>query len=473
MAEFETVEVKTDLLISAAAWRLAAPQRGCLLGQEEQPQGDAGRQGRRGPLRCGGHGPFRHQPVRGPEGWPEHRQGLRQLREERPHGRSPVDDLVANIARHVDSSVHLFEKWGLPIWKDEKGGVRARGPLAADDQRRVLQGRRRRGREERARRGQYLRAHLHRRSHHGRRPLAGAVGFSVRENKFYVFKAKAVLVAMGGAVHVFKPRSSGEGLGRAWYPPWNSGSSRVLHAEGRRRDDLPGSPLHPVRFKDAYGPVGAWFLLFKSRATNALGEEYMVDAPSRAGELEALRQGEAGSRRTSATTSCMLDVMEGKGPIYMRTEQAIAEDRGVGVQGRPEGLQEEDERARSGGLGRLPRHDDFAGDPVGRHQRRSRKRSPPRSPPPSRTSSVPTPAHPAPGCPVRKTWLRGTNTSGATRTCATVEGPVLQPVTPSGASSTSSPPAPTPRAGSPPRRLSVRGRRTRRSRRSATPWSRS
>jgi len=31
------------------------------------------------------------------------------------------EDLVANIARHVDSSVHLFEKWGLPIWKDEGG----------------------------------------------------------------------------------------------------------------------------------------------------------------------------------------------------------------------------------------------------------------------------------------------------------------------------------------------------------------
>ncbi|HBP64276.1 MAG TPA: adenylylsulfate reductase subunit alpha, partial [Desulfosporosinus sp.] len=31
------------------------------------------------------------------------------------------DDLVANIARHVDSSVHLFEKWGLPLWKDENG----------------------------------------------------------------------------------------------------------------------------------------------------------------------------------------------------------------------------------------------------------------------------------------------------------------------------------------------------------------
>jgi adenylylsulfate reductase subunit A len=26
-------------------------------------------------------------------------------------------DLVYDIARHVDSSVHLFEQWGLPIWK--------------------------------------------------------------------------------------------------------------------------------------------------------------------------------------------------------------------------------------------------------------------------------------------------------------------------------------------------------------------
>ena len=32
------------------------------------------------------------------------------------------EDLVANIARHVDSTVHMFEKWGLPIWKDDKGG---------------------------------------------------------------------------------------------------------------------------------------------------------------------------------------------------------------------------------------------------------------------------------------------------------------------------------------------------------------
>ena len=31
------------------------------------------------------------------------------------------EDLVYDIARHVDSTVHLFEKWGLPIWLDEEG----------------------------------------------------------------------------------------------------------------------------------------------------------------------------------------------------------------------------------------------------------------------------------------------------------------------------------------------------------------
>ena len=55
--------------------------------------------------------------------------------------------------------------------------------------------------------------------------IVGAVGFSVRENKFYVFKAKAVICAMGGTVGVFKPKSTGEGMGRSWYPPFSTGSS--------------------------------------------------------------------------------------------------------------------------------------------------------------------------------------------------------------------------------------------------------
>ncbi len=44
----------------------------------------------------------------------------------------------------------------------------------------------------------------------------------------------------------------------------------------------------PVRFKDSYGPVGAWFLLFKSKATNAKGEDYMETRASGIGEMGSL-----------------------------------------------------------------------------------------------------------------------------------------------------------------------------------------
>ncbi len=30
------------------------------------------------------------------------------------------DDLVYDIGRHVDDTVHLFEEWGLPIWKSKE-----------------------------------------------------------------------------------------------------------------------------------------------------------------------------------------------------------------------------------------------------------------------------------------------------------------------------------------------------------------
>ena len=34
------------------------------------------------------------------------------------------DDLAYDVGRHVDESVHLFEEWGLPIWKTDENGER-------------------------------------------------------------------------------------------------------------------------------------------------------------------------------------------------------------------------------------------------------------------------------------------------------------------------------------------------------------
>ena len=40
--------------------------------------------------------------------------------------------------------------------------------------------------------------------------VGGAVGFNMRTGNYHVFKAKAVIVAAGGASHIFKPRAVGE-----------------------------------------------------------------------------------------------------------------------------------------------------------------------------------------------------------------------------------------------------------------------
>jgi len=235
------------------------------------------------------------------------------------------EDLVANIARHVDSTVHLFEKWGLPIWKDENGAYVHEGRwqlMINGESYKVVVAEAAKNALLQSGVGQiFERVFIVGPLMDGDR-CAGAVGFSVRENKFYVFKAKATLVAMGGAVHVFKPRSSGEGVGRAWYPPWNSGSSAYFTIQAGAEMTCQEVRFIPVRFKDAYGPVGAWFLLFKSRATNSQGGDYMVE---RKAELE--KWGPYGRVKPIPANLRnylgMLDIMEGKGPIYMRTEEAI------------------------------------------------------------------------------------------------------------------------------------------------------
>ncbi len=234
------------------------------------------------------------------------------------------EDLVYDIARHVDSSVHLFEKWGLPIWLDDEGKYVHEGRwqlmINGESYKVIVAEAAKNALTQMG--GEYFeRVFITDPIMDGDR-VAGAVGFSTRENKFYVFKAKSVLTAMGGAVHVFKPRSAGEGLGRAWYPPWNSGSSLYFSLMAGAEQTCQEVRFIPVRFKDAYGPVGAWFLLFKSRATNAYGGEYMVE---RKPELE--NWGSYGKVKPIPANLRnylgMLDEFEGKGPIYMRTEEAI------------------------------------------------------------------------------------------------------------------------------------------------------
>jgi adenylylsulfate reductase subunit A len=81
----------------------------------------------------------------------------------------------------------------------------------------------------------------------------------------------------------------------------------------------------PARFKDGYGPVGAWFLFFKAKATDSYGEdyctnkEYFDDAVARYGNY-------AKNMGTAIRNHLMMRAMkDGKGPILMQTPAALAD----------------------------------------------------------------------------------------------------------------------------------------------------
>jgi adenylylsulfate reductase subunit A len=325
MADFETVVVDTDLLIlgggmaacgaavEAAHW---AKQNGLKVALVDKAAMD-----RSGAVAMGLSAINQYVGLR---------DGTNSVKDYVDYVRNDLmgvtrEDLVANIARHVDSTVHLFEKWGLPIWKDAEGKYVHEGRwqlMINGESYKVVVSEAAKNSLLQDEVGQiFERVFIVGPLMDGDR-CAGAVGFSLRENKIYIFKAKATLAAMGGAVHVFKPRSSGEGMGRAWYPPWNSGSSAYFTMKAGAEMTCQEVRFIPVRFKDAYGPVGAWFLLFKARATNAMDGNYMVE---RRAELDNwLPYGRVKPVPANLRNYLgMLDIMEGKGPLSMRTEEAI------------------------------------------------------------------------------------------------------------------------------------------------------
>lgn len=236
------------------------------------------------------------------------------------------EDLLYDIARHVDASVHMFEEWGLPIWKTPEGKYVREGrwqimingesykPIVAEAAKTAL------GTENLYER--VFISHLLMDADEENR-VAGAIGFSVRENKIFVFKAKAVIMGAGGATALFRPKNVGEGWGRTWYTIFNTGSAYAMMIEAGAEATQMEHRFVPARFKDGYGPVGAWFLLFKSEAKNAYGENYLQ---TRAAELQKyLPYGDAKPTPTPLRNHLMLqEIQDGKGPIYMHTEEAIA-----------------------------------------------------------------------------------------------------------------------------------------------------
>ncbi|NNK56446.1 MAG: adenylyl-sulfate reductase subunit alpha [Desulfobulbaceae bacterium] len=254
------------------------------------------------------------------------------------------EDLIYDCGRHVDESVKLFEEWGLPVWKKSDDGENLDGAKPAPTLREggtpvrtgkwqiMINGESYKcivaepaatalGADNMLERVFIVKLLLDKNKPN---QIAGAAGFSVRENKVYYIKCKTAVVACGGAVNIFRPRSTGEGKGRAWYPIWNAGSTYTLAAQVGATLTMMENRFTPSRFKDGYGPVGAWFLLFKAKVSNGLGEFYAGGDAAKEELEKFMPYGASPVTPTCLRNHLMINELKaGRGPIYMATEVAL------------------------------------------------------------------------------------------------------------------------------------------------------
>ncbi|MEJ2645464.1 MAG: adenylyl-sulfate reductase subunit alpha [Gammaproteobacteria bacterium] len=235
------------------------------------------------------------------------------------------EDLAYDMARHVDSAVHKFEEWGLPLMRNpETGRYQREGkwqimihgesykPIVAEAARKSVD------RID----NRIMVTHLLMDENHPNR-VGGAIGFNVRTGNLHVYRAKTVIVGAGGASHIFKPRSVGEGMGRTWYAPWSSASAYALPIMAGAKMTQMENRIVLCRFKDGYGPVGAYFLHLKTYTQNAYGEQYEAnwydDTKAKVGEYIDHHP----------TPTCLRnhaflrEVAAGRGPIHMVTTEAF------------------------------------------------------------------------------------------------------------------------------------------------------
>jgi adenylylsulfate reductase subunit A len=235
------------------------------------------------------------------------------------------EDLAYDMARHVDSAVHKFEEWGLPLMRDpETGHYQREGkwqimihgesykPIVAEAARKSVD----------KIYNRIMVTHLLMDENQPNR-VGGAIGFNVRTGGLHVFRAKAVIVGAGGASHIFKPRSVGEGMGRTWYAPWSSASAYALPIMVGAKMTQMENRIVLCRFKDGYGPVGAYFLHLKTYTQNAYGDEYESKWYQHTKDMVGEYIDHHPTPTCLRNHAFLQEVAAGRGPIHMVTKEAF------------------------------------------------------------------------------------------------------------------------------------------------------
>lgn len=213
-------------------------------------------------------------------------------------------DLLLTMSERLNSVTERLEKLGLVILKDKEGKYVTRGnrnlkingenikPILADavnemDNVTVL---------NRVNITDYAVENNH---------INGAFGIGIENDIFYVIKAKAVIIATGGAAGLYKPNNPGFSRHKMWYPPFNTGAGFAMGINAGAEMTTFEMRFIALRCKDTIAPTGTLAQGVGAKQINSLGEVYET------------KYGITTSQRVYGTVN---ENLNGRGPCYLQTE---------------------------------------------------------------------------------------------------------------------------------------------------------
>ncbi len=185
------------------------------------------------------------------------------------------EDLALSNARELNEAVDDLERWGLPLLRDENGKTKYRGKwdisIHGEQLKPIMA-------EKAIESGAvvYNRIVGTGLLMDGER-CGGAMGFGVRDGKFYVFRAKATVVSTGGAGTLYKSYTADatDSAHQIWMCPYCVGSGYAMgFRQGAELSSLEQRWV-ATRTKDFCGPVDTISVGYKAPIINCKDEKIL------------------------------------------------------------------------------------------------------------------------------------------------------------------------------------------------------
>ena len=213
------------------------------------------------------------------------------------------EDLLLDICNRLNSVTHDMEKRGLTILKDENGKYVSRGwrnlKINGENIKPILA------------EAVYAKPNVEVYNHVNITDyrfdsgiVRGAYGFGIEDAVFYEFRAKAVLIATGGASGIYRPNNPGENSHQMWYCPFNTGAGYSMGILAGAEMTTFEMRFIALRCKDTIAPTGTLAQGVGAKQLNSKGEIY---------------EKKYGLETSNRLWGTVVENLEGRGPCYLKT----------------------------------------------------------------------------------------------------------------------------------------------------------